>query len=317
MFVVVHQVVSAGVRVAMVSFGTDGWFLGMCIVYLFAAVFLVYTLVDYRIPIDSPEAKRKRNKGKESHWRLSEFLSRGYPDDESAPESARMRIMQGFTKTTKVSTSEAIFVLLHAFFVAALIVNANVIEEPVSWLGQPQWVLGVCAIAVVGCFALGFATVWSWRYSNWLIDLRTGITMGIMQALFSAGGIVFYFAVARQSDAGIFVVTFLTAGPALALSFTFTVRQFLRQDWRLTQPAEKRNPPMQGFCSAFWRGGLPVSDYQLYLGIFGTLGSMAALAITISVKYPNGVWGWSIAFVLFILLTSIIPLLKVPFALRA
>ncbi len=197
--------------------------------------------------------------------------------------------------------------------VAALIVAAVASTQSgitINSYAQAQWRFGIAALLIVAMF---FFSAWTQRVYRQAIGSglpaatsKVVLALAATTAILYVGSAVLFY-LALQS---VVLITAMMVGPFLLAVVWFTYINCVRVDWRLVAPSRYRNPPLDPMCHALWCGGLPVEDYQTLLSVSTIVMLIAVIGLVISLTVTPAYIGWSISFVLFILLTTALPLTK-------
>jgi hypothetical protein len=174
-----------------------------------------------------------------------------------------------------------------------------------------------------------FFSAWTWRcYQRHLLaqsfdatSAQATVGLGVLNGvqtvavlgsctavLYVTTAVLFYLAI--QS---VILLTAMMVGPFLFAAIACTYMQCVKTDWRLVSHPRYRNPPLDSLHHALLCGGLPTDDYWMLLSVTIIVLLLVLIALVISLTVAPTYIGWSIAFVLFIALTTLLPVVKVGF----
>lgn len=310
--------VLGGSRVALVSFGFQGWFLGVCCLYAAGGAYLSYRIVDRRMPF-----RFGIGGGSRKVQRFSEFCrSLTNPDREDASSAAAGAAAGGgggasdallaavSRRGSSIGVGEFVLLILTVLFFMALCVSYQT-GPPAASLGTltnapwQQWEIGLVVWYGV---LLWLLSVWLIRLlmtEQWRLSWRSTLLGALTQLLFALGGYLLF----HRTDS-VIILVWMVCGPLFVLSLLATYAHCVDVDWRLLRPSHTRNPPNMPCLPALLSCGLPRDDYRMLINVALTLGMMVAIGVWITVGLAGSAIGWSITFVLFILVTSLVPLVK-------
>jgi len=322
--------VLAGSRVALTAFGFDGWFLGVCCLYTAAGFYFCYRIVDRRLPFQGFQL----NFGKKRCQLFSQYCATDTnPDRDDGSRSTDSSGGSTFIGTLGRSGSrggihvgEVVFLLLTmAFFMCLTITyqtnkDASSSQLPIDAAfkaldGDPsnisdyaawrQWEIGLAVWYSVMLWLLALVTTRSFMIHSWKIKPRSLCWSLVTQLAFSLGG-----ALGFIRTGSVILLVMMVCGPLFVLSLLGTYSHCIAVDWRVFTSSRHRSPPGSPFWLAFLRCGLPKDDIRMLVDLSLVCTSMVAMGLAITFGMHGSSIGWSVTFVLFLLITSLTPLIK-------
>lgn len=299
--------VLAGSRVALIAFGFQGWFLGVVCLYVAAGVYLSYRIIDRRMPY----AAFQLNLEAKQCQRFKEFaVHLTNPDDQTTNTASSNALISTMTSgESSIGIAEFVLIILTVLYFMAFCVTYQV-SPPTQSLGDSiepwqQWEIGLLGWFIVVAFAMSVWTIRYWMIHNWKITWQAALLTTITQAIFTIGAILIFL---RAES--VIALVWLICGPIFVIALIGTYMHCVKVDWHVLAPAYMRNPPNLPFPLALISCGLQKDDYRMLINIVLTVTMMCIIGLAITLGLDGSSIGWSITFILFILVTSIIPLVK-------
>ena len=308
--------IMASTRVLLISFGQDEWLIGICFVYFIAGIYLVYAIVDTAYTYIEPSLVLKTSEAIKKHaansqsnepMKLSQFVRYIIKPSISPPSNP---LLDTIKRSSNINIPAFIFILLTiAYFMCVSVAYINrgpaILVDGNSADIFQQYLIGIAVFALVILIFFIIYTVRRFQITAWKLNRVTFSLFFITQLLFVLVASVCYLELHS-----IIVITFLLVSPFLLIALLGTYTQCITMDFQILMPPETRSPPYSPFLIALLCCGLNENDYKMACGLIFTFGSMSIIGFIISFLVTPSYIGWSISFVMMILLTSLMPAAK-------